>query len=111
MNDWSAVKVLALFKFSATVCAAVPVYEPEKVSDPLVAERAASVPPNATPEIVECDSPVLSNVPVTVGVIVSAPAVGTMFCPIVSPLNVRVEVEKATAVCVVLAYPEPRAVR
>ena len=76
-----------------------------------VAVSAPSVPPREIPEIVELVSPVLFSVPVTVGVSVSAPAVGTTVRPKVCPLYERVEVERVTEVAVVEAYPEPRAVR
>jgi hypothetical protein len=46
-----AVQTLALPRLRPMVCAAVPVYEPEKVSVPFVAESAPSVPPRRTPEI------------------------------------------------------------
>ena len=58
----------------------------------------ARVPPRETPEMVELVKPALSNVPDSVGVKVRAPAVGTIFIPIVSPFLTKVVVEKATAV-------------
>ena len=54
----------------------VPVYEEPLRVESLV--RANSVPPKATPEIVEFVSPALSSVPETVGVKVNAPDVGTI---------------------------------
>ena len=52
-----------------------------------VAVRSARLEPRAIPEMVEFVSPVLSSVPVILGVKVKAPAVGTIFCPTVRPLN------------------------
>ncbi len=110
-NVCSAVHELALPRFRPTVLATAPLYEPEKVSVPLVAVKSAKFPPSEIPEIVELVSPELFSVPDIVGVTVSAPADGTIIIPVVRPLNDPVVVEKVTAVAVVDAYPEPSVVR
>ncbi len=87
MNVCSAVHVFGLDRFSPTVLAVPPSYDPENVRVPLVAVREPSVPPRETPLIVEFVRPVLSNVPVIdgVNVCVSPDDVITSF--VVSPLN------------------------
>ncbi len=45
--------MFALPRFSPTVLAVPPLYEPENVSVPSVAVRSARFPPSAIPEIVE----------------------------------------------------------
>lgn len=90
-NCWRAVKLFALARLRPTVCAAAPVYEPENVSDPFVAVRAPSVPPRATPEIVEFVRPALLRVPVRDGVNVWVLPEPTIVTPVVRPLNEPVE--------------------
>ena len=111
LNCSRAVKLLALAKLRPTVRAVPPLYEPEKVRLPSVAVRVFKFEPRAMPEMVELVRPALFKVPERVGVTVRAPDDGTIFWPTVKPLKERVEVEKATAVAVVEAYPEPRAVK
>ena len=53
MNVCNAVHVLALPRFSPTVLAVLPLYDPENVSVPLVAVRSARLEPREIPEIVE----------------------------------------------------------
>ena len=53
----SPVHVFAFARLSPTVCAVLPLYEPEKVSVPFVAVRALRLEPSAMPEIVEFRSP------------------------------------------------------
>jgi hypothetical protein len=93
--------VFALARFSPTVLAVPPLYEPENVSVPSVAERLARLEPSDIPEMVELVRPVLFRVPVTVGAKVSAPVVGLMVIPRVRPLKARVDVENVIAVAVV----------
>jgi len=111
LNCCNAVQIFALAKFNPMVLAVPPLYEPENVSEELVAVRSARFPPRAIPEMVELVNPALFRVPDTVGVSVRAPADGTTVVPRVRPLNDAVEVENAIAVLVVVAYPEPRFVR
>ena len=66
--------MLGFARLRPTVCARFPLYDPENVRVPLVAVSALSELPRAIPLMVELVRPVLSNVPVTVCVNVSAPA-------------------------------------
>ena len=80
-NVWSAVHVFAFPRLRPIVLAVPPLYVPENVRVESVAERLARLDPRDTPEIVELVRPVLSRVPVIVGVNVRAPAEGTTFTP------------------------------
>jgi hypothetical protein len=82
---------------ASAVRAAIPVGEPKRRLPS--ATEATPVPP-----------PTTERVPLTVGVNISAPLVGTIVWPKVSPLKERVVVLKAMVVPVVEAYPEPSAV-
>ena len=77
----------------------------------VLCEREFRFEPRAIPEIVELVSPELDIVPVSVGVKVRAPAEDVTVCPSVKPFQERVDVEKATVVLEVVAYPEPKLVR
>ena len=101
MNVWLTVQVFGFARFRPIVLAVPPLYVPENVRVEFVAVRSARFDPREIPEMVEFARPALLRVPVIVGVRVRAPAVGTMFCPTVNPLNESVDVEKVTAVCVV----------
>ena len=94
--------------FKTIFLAVPPLYVPEKVRLESPAVKLAKFEPKEIPEIVELVSPVLSSVPVIVGLNINAPAVGIIVCPKVSPLNAVVDVENAMVFWVVVAYPEPK---
>jgi hypothetical protein len=124
-NVCSAVQLLALPRFRDRVPEAPPTTlpnVPEYDSDApitgvdVATDCSAPVPAPyiSCPPVNDCapvPPPLTVSVPDTVGVNVRAPAVGTMFCPNVRPLNVVVVVENAIAVSDVVEKPEPRAVR
>ena len=97
-----AVHQSLLPRLSPTVCALEPLYEPEKVSVPLVAERFARFPPSETPEMVELVRPALLMVPATVGVTVMPLPEMANVLPNVRPFHESVEVEMEIAVAVVV---------
>ena len=78
MNVCRPVQVFGLDRLRPMVWAVEPLYEPEKVSVELRAERFARLEPREMPEMVELVSPVLFRVPVMVGAKVRAPPVGVM---------------------------------
>jgi hypothetical protein len=80
-NVWRAVQVLAFPRLRPTVLAVPPLYVPENVRVPSVAEKFARLEPRAIPLIVEFVRPALSRVPDIVGVKVRAPFVGTIRIP------------------------------
>ncbi len=93
--------MFGLARFSPTVLAVPPSYEPENVSVPLVAVSAPRVPPSEIPLIVEFVRPELFRVPENVGVSVRAPFDTVNVLASVRPLNDCVDVENVTAVAVV----------
>lgn len=108
-NFCNAVHVFAFPIFKAqSLTAALPLYE-VPLSDPLTV-CAFRLLPRDMPEMVEFVSPVLSSVPVTVGVNIRAEALGTIVCPKVSPLKLFVVLEKVMVAPVVVAKPDPREV-
>jgi hypothetical protein len=124
-NVCSAVHELALPRFREIVPDAPPTTlpnVPEYDRDaPIVGVDVATdcrapvpAPYIRLPEVNDCapvPPPLTVSAPDTVGVNVNAPAVGTMFCPNVRPLNVVVVVENVIAEAEVVAYPEPKAVK